>query len=756
MASFPRIRFLARCLFISAASAASAATPALPLTAAEPAFGLDTRPEWKNETLKGFPDPLPPFRTQRIYPQLTMKGLLCVGSFPDSAQMWLATHVDGYGGPGKIYLFDDRQDASDPQLLLEIPEIIYGLAFHPNFKNNGYVFIGCNGKSEKLGEVATKVLRARLETQAPYRFDKDSLELVIEWPSNGHNGGDLAFANDGMLYVSAGDGTSDSDTNLTGQDLETINGSMIRIDIDRPSADRPYSVPSDNPFVDVPGARPEIWAIGLRNPWRVTYDRQSDQLWVGNNGQDLWETAHLIRKGENYGWSVTEGSHPFQPTRKQGPAPIVPPTVEHPHSEARSLTGGIVYRGKRFPELSGAYIYGDYATGNIWAVKHNGQRVQWHKHLARSTLQIAGFGPDTQGELCIVDHEGGLYTLEPQVAAADARPFPTRLSETRLFADIANGRVAEGLIPYSVQSPLWSDGAGKSRWMAVPSGTTIEGTDVWGWNFPADSVLVKTFTLPVNEDGQVSDRRIETRIMVKIDKEWFGYSYAWNKEQTDAELVPAAGADRKFRVSHARDRDPPTVDAQTWHYPSRVECMVCHSRAANYVLGLSTAQMNRTHDYGAVADNQLRTLAHIGLLKMPAQSPEDSAAGHLPKPATEYKQLADPYDEQQPLENRVRAYLQSNCAHCHTNAGGGNSKMELAFQTELDKMFIVDAPPQHDAFKIADAKLIAPGEPEKSLLPLRMSKRGPGQMPPLASALPDQRGIELFHQWISSLRPPAP
>ncbi len=597
-------------------------------------------------------------------------------------------------------------------------------------QHNGYAFIGCNGKSEALNTVTTKVLRVKADPRPPYKFDKDSIQLVIEWPSNGHNGGDLAFANDGMLYVSAGDGTSDSDTNLTGQDLETINGSMIRINVDQPAGDKLYSVPPDNPFVGVPGAQPEIWAIGLRNPWRVTYDKQSDQLWVGNNGQDLWETAHLIRKGENYGWSVTEGSHPFQPERKQGPAPIVPPTVEHPHSEARSLTGGIVYRGKRYPELIGAYIYGDYATGNIWAVKHDGQKVQWHKHIARSTLQIAGFGPNSQGEIVIVDHEGGLYTLEPQSPAADTAAFPKRLSETKLFSDLVQGRMAPGLIPYSVQSPLWSDGAGKSRWLAVPSGARIDGTDMWGWNFPAESVLVKTFTLPMLEGDNVVDRRIETRIMVKVDKEWFGYSYAWNKEQSDAELVPAEGAKRSYRVSHSR-----TVNIaveQNWHYPSRVECMVCHSRAANYVLGLSTEQMNRAHDYsigidGGTEDNQLRTLAHIGLLKMPGQSASDATAGQLPKPLSDYKQLADPSDSSKPLEARVRAYLQSNCAHCHTNAGGGNARMEMASNTVLDKMFLVSAQPQHSNFKMADAKIVMPGDPAKSLLPYRMQLRGPAR-----------------------------
>ncbi len=555
--------------------------------------------------------------------------------------------------------------------------------------------------------MTTKVYRVTAKRQGSITFDKESLKLIIQWPSDGHNGGDLTFANDGMLYVTAGDGTSDSDTNLTGQDLGTINGSVIRIDVDHPSGDKPYSVPSDNPFVKVAGAQPEIWAFGLRNPWRMTYDSQSDQLWVGNNGQDLWESAHLIRKGENYGWSVYEGSHPFQPQRKQGPAPLTPPTVEHHHSEARSLTGGVVYRGQLFPELVGAYIYGDYATGNIWAVLHDGQQVRWHKHIARSTLQIAGFGFDTRGEIVIADHEGGLYNLQRQPHPTAPQAFPLKLSQTGLFTDVARGQMASGLISYSVQSPLWSDGASKSRWLAVPDGSQIEGTDNWGWNFPSGSVLVKTFTLPVVSGTAIVQQRVETRIMTKVDKEWFGYSYQWNADQSDAELVSAAGSEATFRVSHSGDASH--AGEQVWRYPSRNECMVCHSRAANYVLGLSTSQMNRIHDYGGASDNQLRTLAHIGLLKMPGAAVESAVARELPKSTTEYAQLAEPSDEAKPLEARVRAYLHANCAHCHTEAGGGNSKMELSAHTALDKMRIIDAVPQHDSFKIPDARVIAPG-----------------------------------------------
>ena len=365
---------------------------------------------------------------------------------------------------------------------------------------------------------------------------------------------------------------------------------MLRLEVDHPAAGAAYSVPADNPFVAVAGARPETWAYGFRNPWRITCDRPTGDLWVGQNGQDLWEQAYLVRRGENYGWSVTEGSHPFYPTRTAGPTPITKPIVEHPHSEFRSLTGGIVYRGDAFPELRGAYIYGDWATGRIWGAKHEQGKLTWQRELATSTLQITGFGADSKGEILICDHGGGaLYRLERTPPQNDAARFPAKLSETGLFASVAGHQVEAALIPYSVNSPLWSDGAYKERYLALPDAEArIDFTTSRGWNFPDRTVVVKSFALDLDGDRR---RWVETRLLTKQNGQWVGYSYVWNDEQTEATLVDAAGLDRDFKVRGGR---------QTWHFPSRAECMMCHSRAANFVLGLTTLQMNR--------DDQLRML----------------------------------------------------------------------------------------------------------------------------------------------------
>src|SRR5262249_1110691 len=298
--------------------------------------------------------------------------------------------------------------------------------------------------------------------------DPKSAKVIIEWESDGHNGGDLAFGNDGLLYVSSGDGTSDSDTNRTGQDLSKLLAKVLRIDVDHPDPGKAYSVPKDNPFGGVKGARPETWAYGFRNPWRLHIDRKTGDLWVGQNGQDLWEEVYLVQKGANYGWSAYEGSHPFYVDRLRGPSPLSKPIAEHPHSEMRSLTGGVVYRGEKLPDLRGAYVYGDWSTGKIFGIRHEKGRVTWHKELATTTLQITGFGLDSHGELLIADHGSGYYRLEPTPKEANPPKFPTKLSETDLFTDVKAHRPHPALVPYSVNAALWSDGAEKERFIALP------------------------------------------------------------------------------------------------------------------------------------------------------------------------------------------------------------------------------------------------------------------------------------------------
>jgi mono/diheme cytochrome c family protein len=276
-------------------------------------------------------------------------------------------------------------------------------------------------------------------------------------------------------------------------------------------------------------------------------------------------------------------------------------------------------------------------------------------------------------------------------------------------------------------------------------------------------VLVKSFAL--------EGRWIETRLLTKQSGQWAGYSYAWNDEQTEATLVDAAGLDRDFK-------------SQKWHYPSRNECLVCHSRAANFVLGLTTLQMNKTHDYGGVEDNQLRVLEHLGMLRVDWMSEahkrirEEIQAKGLTGHAVDeefrrrtetrdqrervpsallamvperMERLADPSDAKADLGARARAYLHANCSNCHVEAGGGNALMDLEWSTSVPKMNLFGVKPLHDALGIDEAKLLDPGHPERSVLLERLSRRGRGQMPPLATSKVDEQAVKLLRDWIRSL-----
>ncbi|MFM8273758.1 MAG: PQQ-dependent sugar dehydrogenase, partial [Gemmata sp.] len=519
-------------------------------------FGVETKDRPTSSTVVGFPDPPPPFVAARTLDKYRPEYPIRVERIPGTDEALCITQPRSYAET-QVWRFPYGASTTekDAVKLMNTPAggTAYDIAFHPRFADNRFVYIGWNGKPKDREGKWSAVTRYTMSEKAPHEIDPKSEKTIIEWRSDGHNGCAVCFGGDGLMYVTSGDGTSDSDTNLTGQRTDLLLAKVLRIDVDNAPAGKTYAVPRDNPFVGKPDFAPETWAMGLRNPWRITYDAKTKQLWVGQNGQDLWEQAYLVKKGDNYGWSVTEGSHPFYPSRKAAPVPIVKPTVEHHHSEARSLTGGVVYHGKKLPELQGAYIYGDYSTGHIWAVKHDGEKVVWHKKIAITTLKLTNFALDPAGELLICHHgpagEGGFFTLTPNAAKHDTT-FPKKLSDSGLFASVRDHTMKPGVVPYSVNAELWSDGAHKERFLAVPEGT-ITYKRANGWDFPDRAVLVKSFALETVEGDPASRKWVETRFMTRQGGEWYGYSYVWNAEGTDAALVDASGLDAAYTVKTA-------------------------------------------------------------------------------------------------------------------------------------------------------------------------------------------------------------
>jgi len=325
---------------------------------------------------------------------------------------------------GVIHVFANDQKAERTQVFLDIQERVFyddnqneegflGLAFHPKYRDNGEFYVFYTVKKPKLTNVLS---RFRVRKDDPNRADPASEEelLRITTPFWNHDGGTLCFGPDGYLYVAVGDGGDANDPLKHGQDLSNIFGKVLRLDVDHKDGDRPYAIPKDNPYVDRKGARPEIWAYGLRNPWRMAFDRKTGQLWTSDVGQNLYEEIDLLVAGGNYGWSVREGLHPFSANGTGPRKDLIDPIWEYHHDVGKSLTGGLVYRGKLLPELDGYYLYADYVTSKIWALRYDDakKRVVANRPISDPHLPVMSFGEDEQGEAYFMTYSAtgkGIY-----------------------------------------------------------------------------------------------------------------------------------------------------------------------------------------------------------------------------------------------------------------------------------------------------------------------------------------------------------
>jgi len=285
---------------------------------------------------------------------------------------------------------------------------LLSVAFHPRYAQNGYLYVNY---TDNNGD--TRVERYRVSAD-PDSVDpaSDTLVLAVDQPYSNHNGGHILFGPDGMLYVAMGDGGSGGDPQGYGQSLATLLGKLLRIDVD---GGAPYAVPPDNPFAGArDGSRGEIWAYGLRNPWRFSFDRATGALWLADVGQDEVEEVDRIVRGGNYGWNVMEGTHCYQPASGCARGGLELPVSEYSHAQGRSITGGFVYRGGAIPALRGRYLFADYASGTIWSIPAEAPGFHAPEPLLESGLFISSFGEDAAGELYVLDHGGGrVFRLVP-------------------------------------------------------------------------------------------------------------------------------------------------------------------------------------------------------------------------------------------------------------------------------------------------------------------------------------------------------
>lgn len=369
---------------------------------------------WKPESDDGTVAPLRPILlthagdgSNRIFVP-TQQGIIYVVPNDPAAKM------------AEVFLdLEDRVSYSDQTN----EEGFLGLAFHPKFAENGRFFVYYTNKAKPHQNV---VASYRVKSDNPALGDPASEEilLVFDKPFWNHDGGTIVFGPDGYLYIAVGDGGAANDPFGNGQKLSTRLGKILRIDVDHRTDDRPYAIPADNPFVDNPKAKPEIWAYGLRNVWRMAFDRKTGTLWAGDVGQDIWEEIDLIERGGNYGWNLREGFHPFGPKGADARPDLIEPIWEYSHEIGKSITGGHVYRGKAIPELEGAYLYADYVTGKVWALFYDAEnkRVTANREIPQErSIPIMSFGEDEQGESYFTTYaqDGkGVFRLVPKKRAA--------------------------------------------------------------------------------------------------------------------------------------------------------------------------------------------------------------------------------------------------------------------------------------------------------------------------------------------------
>ena len=372
---------------------------------------------------------LPQLQVKVGYPNLKFKRPVAYAWPNDQSGRSFVVEQDG-----RILAFANKPDTKETTVFLDIHEKVnregneeglLGMAFHPRFKDNGQVFVYYSAM--KPGPRRSVVSRFTVSKSNPNQADPASEQIL--WvskndPFGNHNGGCIDFGQDGQLYISLGDSGAADDPLQSGQDGSDWWGSILRIDVDHPSDGKAYGIPSDNPVVRDPvkfkGWAPEVYCIGLRNVWKFSFDRSNGRCWAGDVGQNLWEEVDIIVNGGNYGWSVREGKHAFPRRQKlTSSLPKIEPIAEYNHSEGKSITGGYVYRGKQHPSLDGLYIYGDFDSGRVWAVRErelSGEAAAVSEVLdlkKNPRIQIAAFGEDEAGEIYILGLDGKIYSIMP-------------------------------------------------------------------------------------------------------------------------------------------------------------------------------------------------------------------------------------------------------------------------------------------------------------------------------------------------------
>ncbi|MEM9235452.1 MAG: LamG-like jellyroll fold domain-containing protein [Verrucomicrobiota bacterium] len=715
---------------------------------------------------------------------------------------------DGVDTPENVLPDGDHEPAVvDTPLVPSAPDMaFYHLTFHPNFGQSGmtgenHVFASYSHVPDLPGSnndqyTYFRVSRFNVINQAtdPIIDPTSEVVLIDQFDRDrNHQGGAMFFGDDGFLYISTGDGGffySNGTSERISQRLEgALMGGILRIDVDMQgppvshaiplqpndaamkhssqipagwpaSSSANYMIPSDNPWVGNSGVLEEFWSVGLRSPHTMQRDPVTGQIWIGDvGGSD--EEIHLAAAGGNYGWDFTNGGG------EPKPSPLI--GSEEPAilkiGSGRCVIGGYIYRDSQFPELDGKLLFGDHVQGTVSALTYNPGGSSTSEFLCDfprigggSKQGLANFCRGPAGEVFmpdlggfvdatdIEDNDGTIQILSREVITPDP---PALLSETGAFLDLATLSPHPSFLPYGVLNPLWSDASDKGRWIALPNdgkhdtpAEKITFSENGNWMFPAGTVLMKHFELPIDDDDPTLTTRLETRFIVCLpggDK--YGFTYRWRPDQSDADLL-IAGATGDYTINQGE----PDERTQTWAFPSRSDCILCHNNASGQALGVRTHQLNGYYLYpdSGIEANQLLTWSGLGMFDQTLTANQ----------VADFIQSRALGDTTAPIEHRVRSYFDSNCSHCHRPGGpGGNFDSRLT--TPLLGQNIINQSPNFFQDLAPDGRYIKPGDVPNSIFHYRMDHALPDSaaMPPLAKNLVDPDAVQETTDWINALNP---
>lgn len=688
-------------------------------------FGLDARPS-NTTCLAGDPPPTA-YDFEPIWSDINLSTVLKLVPSPDNTTIYAAQKA------GVIVAIPKDPAATQATPVLDLTALtrsdaesgVLSMALHPDFSENGYLYVTYSLAADH----STRISRfTSSDGGASFDVNSEAVVLQLSQLRGTHHAGDLAFGPDGYLYAGIGDNNSGDDhDDFTAANRMSQYGAILRLNVD--VAGDGYEIPLDNPYADGTNGDPSVFAKGMRNPWRLSFDSETGDLWVGDPGEeadgilgddgqaDPYESVKIVTAGGFYGWPYYQGNRCFHDCDQAangtlfGAADRLPPEYEYSHEGApAALVGGFIYRGSALPGLYGKYLFGDYELGEVW--------IYDPATGMRESLGFGGnvvtFAQDNDGEL-YVSREGG--TIERLVDSnAGQGGFPEQLSATGCVDPTNPSQVVAAAVPFTPALAFWSDGVEKERFLALPDGTTLEVAADGDFTLPIGAVTIKHFRW----QGQL----FETRFFVRHnDGSYYGYSYEWNEAGTDATLVPAQGKDR-------------SLPGLQWSYPSTAQCFTCHSDAAGRSLGLETRQLNTPGTYGAQRANQFNTLNHIGML-----SGDTTALAAYVSPGIAAVDI----------ETRARSYLAVNCSNCHRPGGPGRGEMDARFDTPFAQMGVCDQEPEHGDLDVAGSHVLTPGAHAQSVMWLRMSQRENKFMPPIASKIADANGADLLAQWIDGI-----